>query len=55
MNNALIEHIRQLNIRERAEHDAKKQKAIARIKELRQRIRREQEASAHKNTVGNIS
>ena len=54
MNNSLIEHIRALNIKERAEQDAKRQKALTRIKELRERIRREQEASASSNTLRDI-
>lgn len=53
--NTLIEHVRQLNIREKREHDERRKKAIARIKEIRQRIRLEQEASASADTIGHIS
>lgn len=55
MNNTLFEHIKALNIREQAIHDEKREKAIKRIKELRQRIRHQQEALARKDTIGNIS
>lgn len=55
MNNTLIEHIKALNIKEKAEHDERRKKAIERIKELRQRIRHQQETSASKHTIGTIS
>lgn len=53
--NTLIEHVRALNMREQREHDERREKAIKRIKELRQRIRLEQENSARKDTIGDIS
>lgn len=55
MNNSLIEHIRLLNIKEKAEHDERRKKAIERIKELRQRTRDQQETLAREDTIGHIS
>ena len=55
MNNDLIEHIRALNIRERAEHEQRREAAIKRIKELRQRTRNQQETTASRDTAGSIS
>lgn len=55
MNNTLIEHIKALNIKERAETDERRKAAIARIKELRERQRQQQETTACKDTIGSIS
>lgn len=55
MNNSLIEHIRLLNIKEKAEHDERRKKAIERIKELRQRTRDQQKTLAREDTIGHIS
>ena len=55
MNNDLIEHIRALNIRERAEHEERRKKALERIKELRERTRNQQETTASRDTAGSIS
>lgn len=50
MNNSLIEHIRQLNMREQELHNERREKAIERIKELRQRTRTQQETTACEDT-----
>lgn len=55
MNNELIEHIRALNIREKAEHEERRKKALERIKELRERTRNQQETLAREDTIGHIS
>lgn len=55
MNNELLEHIRLLNIRERAEHEQRREAAINRIKELRQRQRNQQETTASQDTTRTVS
>jgi hypothetical protein len=54
MNNSLIEHIRQLNMREKELHNERREKAIERIKEIRERTRTQQETSACSDTSGTI-
>lgn len=53
--NTLIQHVRELNIREKQDHDEKRKAAIERIKELRQRIRLEQENAACADTTRSVS
>lgn len=52
--NQLIEHIRALNKQEQALHNEQREKAIARIKELRQRTRTQQETLASADTIGEV-
>ena len=54
MNNSLIEHIRQLNMREQELHNERREKAIERIKELRERTRTQQETHACADTNGRV-
>ena len=51
----LTKHIKQLNEIEQIKHHQRAQEAIARIKELRQRTRTQQETSASSDTIGRIS
>lgn len=53
--NQLIEHIRLLNIRERLEHEERREAALKRIKELRERTRNQQETTTSRDTLGSIS
>ena len=54
MNNSLIEHIRQLNMREQELHNERREKAIERIKELRRIARTQQETTACADTSGRV-
>jgi hypothetical protein len=53
--NELTKHIKQLNELEKVKHHQRAQEAIARIKELRQRTRAQQETATSADTIGRVS